>query len=67
MRKRKKVRQKRENFYLGVALYTLFSIISLIFIIFIFSGNFQPAGGVNHEKIAVADVSYLQFCTHVSE
>jgi hypothetical protein len=58
MRRAKKMRERKDNFYLGVAVYTIFSVASLIFIIFIFSGNYQIAGGDNQEKIASAAPYY---------
>ncbi|MDD5527408.1 MAG: hypothetical protein PHO56_00305 [Patescibacteria group bacterium] len=57
MRKRKKTRQKRTDFYLGVALYTFFSVVALIFVTVIFAGNVQNATGVNREKVSVVVVA----------
>ncbi|MDD4902564.1 MAG: hypothetical protein PHE24_05515 [Patescibacteria group bacterium] len=57
MRQRKKIREKRENFFLGVALYSLFSVAAAVFLVFIFSGNVQFAAGVNRQKIAPVDAA----------
>jgi ABC-type glutathione transport system ATPase component len=59
MRQRKKFRQKRNNTYLGVAVYTIFSVVAVIFLVFIFSSNIQTASGVSRQNISAANASGL--------
>ena len=54
MRQRKKIRQKKNDFYLGVALYSVLSIVALVFLAFIFSNNLEVSGQANRQTIVSA-------------
>jgi hypothetical protein len=59
MRKRKKNRRQKSNFYLGVTLYTLFSVAAVVLIVVIFSDNIHTASGINRERVSVSSDSGL--------
>jgi len=59
MRKRKRIVRKHQNFYLSVILYSFFSIISAVFIVFIFSANIQVVNSLNQPKVTGADAAAL--------
>jgi hypothetical protein len=61
MRKRKKNRRQKSNFYLGVTLYTLFSVAAVILIVVIFSGNIHPASGVDRANITAVTGNYANW------
>jgi hypothetical protein len=58
-RKRKKLQVQEDNFYLGVAVYTVFSIVALVFVILVFSQNIQYAQSFSREKRPPQNVSQL--------
>jgi hypothetical protein len=57
MRKRKKNNLSEKNFYLGVAVYTVFLIFATAFIVFIFSGNELVAGQFDRGEISAASAA----------
>jgi hypothetical protein len=60
LRRRKKMQEERRHeFYLGVAVYSLFSVVAVIFIVFIFSVNIQSVNGFNRAKAVPADAAGL--------
>jgi|WetSurMetagenome_2_1015567.scaffolds.fasta_scaffold364800_2 hypothetical protein len=62
MRKRKKNRRQKSNFYLGVTLYSLFSVVAVVMIAAIFSGNIHFASGTDGIKAdAKSDYSTAYF------
>ncbi len=57
MRQRKKIQKKQENFYLGVAVYSLFSVMAVVFLVFVFSVSLQFAYGVKQQRIVAVDAA----------
>jgi hypothetical protein len=50
LRKNKKLQRRKDDFYLNVAVYTIFSAVALVFVIYIFSQNALIAQGFDNVR-----------------